>query len=360
MGYARMTMLLDMAWKIARARTKGNKGTLCLSIGATPIPDKKCKAEDRAFREHEIADPVRIGLGGFIASFAQVNVPDELRPDWKFGPDQLMMRKLGGSSMAGRLVGHEGELEAEKAKNRTNAWFEQVFELGVKMMDAQGSKQNNKWSGLDRHAFVYCWLVAYGMQYVSCIGHMWMGCSMTPENDEFFGPPDAKYSDNVGPLAKVRSKLWQSRVVAGLKDPEKELKKDPGSQFDWLQDATAKKEDENIDKGRFIKYWHTVNAESMDKDQLEPFHAFMKQSFEAAKNHGWQTAQRLDRMPGSSFQYMSLLAGEFPIKRQAKGVVIGTKKWIKHPDRLKLFKRAVDAPELYPIEESEESGDDTS
>merc|ERR1719440_268646 len=92
-------------------------------------------------------------------------------------------------------------------------------------MDQPG-KDWTKWA-LDRHAFVYCWLVAQGGQVIT--RHTFKDYRLHPDQDDWFGTEGRgtlfghtgtmipRHNDELGPLARARARYGSYRNIAEMK-----------------------------------------------------------------------------------------------------------------------------------------------
>jgi len=341
-----LKVLLRDAWAVAAKKTAMTNTTkvMCVHDDAA-----KCRKAEEAKQ-----DVARISLEGFLES---VNPKS---PGWSAEHKNKesygmflcktlpVMKEMGSDDITGFIA-----LRKKFAK--------QVFDLGLAMMNAHANQlaekgtrgtanQPRSWQGLDRHAFAYCWLVVYGQQHVDC-GLFY--CSMVPKNDIFFGPPQPENPDNQGVMAKVRSKLWQYRLFAGYAQP---AEKDVNS---MLKKKHSIEHEVRIERNDFVKFWYALKGEKISKDSVkeaEDYHEFLVKSFDAAQNSGWRGANGKGKVwhhkggayfHGVGFQYMSLLAAEYPCERRHN---IGKTK-VKYLDQLELLKDIKEGDPDFPLVE---------
>jgi hypothetical protein len=197
---------------------------------------------------------------------------------------------------------------------------EEAFELGKKLMKARGA---NGRRGLDRHAFVYSWLVANGVQVIV---HKAFGYIDEVPNDDFFGPPSGTgtpyFVDRKGLLAKVRSRYLMYRYFADFKDPGK--LKENRQVPDEKQWKTDYRYNVKIDGHKFVKFWLSKKAEKVRDADIDDYRKFLRRAHGVSefgwlnqKKGGflWLSTVKVPEMQGASFQYMSLMADEYPCEK---------------------------------------------
>lgn len=251
----------------------------------------------------------RVSKGGFIESFRGQS------------PGASTKFKEGSELM--KLFKNE--------RGEIHRWFEKVFDLGLRLMEARGDHGLNRRPELDKHAFAYAWTVAHGFQKGHCNFLLTTWCTFTPDKDEFLEPwpKTAAGVDYEGPLARARSKYSAERVAAGYPDAWKtDVRK-------WFKKVKEESDIKKLDKNRWVRFQYAKYAETLDQMAFQNLHFTLMACWEAAKEHGWKAH---GGMRGLGFQYMSLLLDEFPVKNVHYQV--------KTPDNLMLLTNDADWPDF--------------